>query len=312
MTDTTSPTQNSTDQTSVDPVAGSGRPTAVPTGDAAPAPEVRAVGLGRVFATRSDRPRPALDEVNLIVPSAQFLSVIGPSGCGKSTLLRLIGGLDIPSHGAITVGGEDPGTVRGQGVIGLVPQSPALLPWRSVADNVALLDLLGPWRGRRLDATTVDEWLTRVELADEGDLLPHQLSGGMQQRVALARAFAIEPSLLLMDEPFNALDEVTRHHMQTLLVDLWRLRRPTVVFVTHSIDEAIKLSDRVVVLRGAPGTIAADITIDLERPRHSGIEDSPAFREYAATIRRLLLGDEAHPPASDTSDTPAGEPEHAQ
>lgn len=308
MTDTAQPTPNTEGRRSDDdgPSATGFAATAIDAGTdtahsptttgpsaAIAAPAVRAVDLSRTFATRSDRPRPALEQVNLTVPSAQFLSVIGPSGCGKSTLLRLIGGLDTPTGGSVTVGGEDPDVVRGRGVIGLVPQSPALLPWKSVAENVALLDRLGPWRGRRLDAAGVDEWLDRVELSDERELLPHQLSGGMQQRVALARAFAIEPSLLLMDEPFNALDEVTRHHMQTLLVDLWRLRRPTVVFVTHSIDEAIKLSDRVVVLSGAPGSPAADIAIDLERPRRSGVEDSRAFREHAAAIRRILLAGEA-------------------
>lgn len=302
MTDTAQPTPNTQGRGPVDvasPVAGLGSPgtsasrssRSDTTGSAAP--EVRAVGLRRIFATKSDRPRPALDGVDLRVPAGQFLSVIGPSGCGKSTLLRLIGGLDTPTGGTVTVGGEDPDVVRGRGVIGLVPQSPALLPWQTVSDNVALLDRIGPWKRRRLDAASVDEWLSRVELTDEGNLLPHQLSGGMQQRVALARAFAIEPSLLLMDEPFNALDEVTRHHMQTLLVDLWRLRGPTVVFVTHSIDEAIKLSDRVIVLRGAPGAVAADIPIELERPRRSGIEDSRAFREHAAAIRRILLAGEA-------------------
>ncbi len=302
MTDTAHPTPNTDNRSSVDlasPVTGSRPPSPRPSAgrperaDGNAAPEVRAVGLSRTFITKADRPRPALDGVDLRVASGQFLSVIGPSGCGKSTLLRLIGGLDRPTGGTITVGGEDPDVVRGRGVIGLVPQSPALLPWKSVSDNVALLDRLGPWKRRRLNGVTVDEWLSRVELADEGDLLPHQLSGGMQQRVALARAFAIEPSLLLMDEPFNALDEVTRHHMQTLLVDLWRLGRPTVVFVTHSIDEAIKLSDRVVILQGAPGTVAADIPIELDRPRESGVEDSPAFREHAAGIRRVLLAGEA-------------------
>ena len=252
------------------------------------APEVRVTGLSRTFTTKGHRARPALVDVNLTVPSSQFLSIIGASGCGKSTLLRLLGGLDQPTGGMVTVGAEDPKVVKGRGVIGFVPQSPALLPWKSVIDNVALLDNLGPWSGRRLTEPKVTEWLDRVELPGEGDLLPHQLSGGMQQRVALARAFAIEPALLLMDEPFNALDEVTRHHMQSLLADLWRLTQPTVVFVTHSIDEAVKLSDRVVVISGAPGTIVADIAIELDRPRVSGIEDTPGFREYAASIRKIL------------------------
>ncbi|MDH3296197.1 MAG: ABC transporter ATP-binding protein [Acidimicrobiia bacterium] len=246
--------------------------------------------MSRTFTTKHGTARRALADLDLTVPSGQLLAVIGASGCGKSTLLRLLGGLDQPTQGRVTVDGEDPRAVKGRGVIGLVPQSPALLPWKSVADNVALLDNLGPWGGHRLDRNGVDLWLKRVELGQEGDLLPHQLSGGMQQRVALARAFAIQPSLLLMDEPFNALDEITRHHMQTLLIDLWRLTKPTVVFVTHSIDEAVKLSDRVVVMRDGPGPIMADLPIDLERPRESGIEDTPAFRQRAAAIRRALIG----------------------
>jgi NitT/TauT family transport system ATP-binding protein len=255
------------------------------------APEVVVRGVSRVFSTKKGLARPALAQVDLTVPSGQFLSIIGPSGCGKSTLLRLLGGLDEPTEGTIAIGGENPRTVKGRGVIGLVPQSPALLPWKSVADNVALLDTLGPGRRPRLSRADVELWLERVELGGEGSLLPHQLSGGMQQRVALARAFAIQPSLLLMDEPFNALDEITRHHMQTLLTDLWRLTRPTVVFVTHSIDEAVKLSDRVVMLGDSPGRVTADLAIDLERPRESGIEDTPDFRQHAARIRKALIGD---------------------
>jgi NitT/TauT family transport system ATP-binding protein len=254
------------------------------------APDVVVNNLSRTFTTKQGQSRPALANVNLTVPSGQFLSVIGASGCGKSTLLRLLGGLDQPTEGTVSIGGDDPSEVKGRGVIGLVPQSPALLPWKSVADNVALLDHLGPWSGRRLSPADIEIWLERVELENEGDLLPHQLSGGMQQRAALARAFAIEPSLLLMDEPFNALDEVTRHHMQSLLSDLRSLTKPTVVFVTHSIDEAVKLSDRVVMIHGAPGQIVADLAIELERPRASGIEDTPDFRRYTAAIRQALIG----------------------
>ncbi len=258
---------------------------------AAPAVEVK--GLTRTFS--GSRPgdqgmvRQALAGLDLAVPSGQFVAIIGASGCGKSTLLRLLGGLDEPTSGRISIDGEDPRVVKGRGVIGLVPQSPALLPWKSVADNVSLLGQLGPAKATKLAATdhTVDLWLERVELGEERNLLPHQLSGGMQQRVALARAFAIEPTLLLMDEPFNALDEITRHHMQTLLIDLWRLTQPTVVFVTHSIDEAVKLADRVVVM--ATGRAVADIPIELDRPRDSGIEDTPQFRDHAALVRRTLI-----------------------
>ena len=258
------------------------------------APRVMAAGLGHSYIRHRGRrkrttQRTALAGLDLDIPAGQFLALIGPSGCGKSTLLRLLGGLETPTTGTVEVAGHDPRQVRGEGLVGFVPQSPALLPWRTVSQNLALLDELGGWPHRGLDAATIDHWLHRVELAEDRLLLPHQLSGGMQQRVALARAFAIEPRLLLLDEPFSALDELTRAHMQDLLVELWSEQGQTVIFVTHSIDEAVRLADRVIVMGGSPGRIVGDQTIDLERPRRVGIEDSPEFRRHAAAVRRILL-----------------------
>ncbi len=271
------------------PATASNNTTADGTTPDGTAPGVEIRGLGRAYTTSTSATRPALADIDVTVAAGQFTAIIGPSGCGKSTLLRLIGGLDDPDQGTVAVGGQDPRIVRRAGVIGFVPQTPALLPWRSVAGNVALLDQIGRWDHRRLGSEAVDEWLRRVGLEGEGDLLPHQLSGGMQQRAALARAFAVEPSLLLMDEPFSALDEMTRHQMQTLLVDLCQQNKPTVIFITHSIDEAVKLADRVLVLAGTPGAIVADIPIDLARPRTAGIEDAVEFRAYASEVRSGLM-----------------------
>lgn len=252
-------------------------------------PEIRVSDLHLVYGGRHLAPRPALAGVDFVIPGGQFVSIIGASGCGKSTLLRLLGGLERPTAGTVHIAGHEPHTIRAAGAIGFVPQSPALLPWRTVADNVALLEQIGPWGTQRLDDEGLDRWLDRVELSAERNLLPHQLSGGMQQRVALARAFAIEPSLLLMDEPFSALDELTRSHMQDLVAGLCAETHATVVFVTHSIDEAVKLSDRVIVMGGAPGRIKADLPIDLARPRPTGVEDTADFRAYAATVRGHLV-----------------------
>jgi NitT/TauT family transport system ATP-binding protein len=230
----------------------------------------------------------ALAPVDLEVGDGETVTLLGPSGCGKTTLLRLIAGLEQPSAGEIVVNGMSPSEARRHKQIGFVPQSPALLPWRTVESNARLLlDI-----NRRASPTTpnvaVGDLLDEVGLGDFRDAYPHELSGGMQQRVGLVRAFAIDAPILLMDEPFAALDEMTRTDMRHLL---GRLREPlgtTVVFVTHSIPEATFLSDRVAVMSPRPGRITEDIAIDLEHPRRPELEDTDRFFHTTTRLRAAL------------------------
>ena len=236
---------------------------------------------------RGRSPVVALDGVDLDIPRGGFVSVLGPSGCGKSTLLAILAGLLHPDEGRVAIGGETPHQARQAHHIGLVPQHPALLPWKTVRRNVTLLTEVAG----RPDHAGVDDLLASVGLGDVADAHPTQLSGGMQQRVSLARALALRAPLLLMDEPFAALDEIRRTDMRYLLMQLWLDTNATVVFVTHDIDEAVVLSDRVVVMAGQPGHVVADHTIDLPRPRHPGIEDTPDFRHHTARLRAALRGE---------------------
>ena len=244
--------------------------------------------LSHVF-TDGRRPLPALQDISLRVPVGQFLSIIGPSGCGKSTLLRIIGGLLRPSQGQAFVSDEAPARAQKQREIGFVFQDPALLPWRNVVANVRLPLEIDGLRDRR-DLPDTAGLLDLMGLGGFQDYYPHQLSGGMQQRVALARALAFDPSMLLMDEPFGALDEITRSAMRYELLRVWGSteRRKTVLFVTHSITEALAMSDRVVVLSGRPGRIVADLDVELARPRTQEVERSAAFLDYADYLRGLL------------------------
>lgn len=247
--------------------------------------------LSHVF-TDGREPLPALEDVSLAAPHGSFTSVIGPSGCGKSTLLRIVGGLTAPTTGEVLIDGEAPRTAQRRHEIGFVFQDPALLPWRDVRANVRLPLEIDGRRGRNADA---DDLLDLVGLREFRDYYPHQLSGGMQQRVALARALAVQPGLLLMDEPFGALDEITRASMRYELLRIWGSQagaagRRTVLFVTHSIAEAIVLSDRVVVLTGRPGRVADTVDIELPRPRSREIERSAPFLDYADHLRGLLNG----------------------
>lgn len=242
----------------------------------------------------SRRALTALADVTLDVVWGQFLTVIGPSGCGKSTLLRIIGGLLRPSEGEVLIDGAAPVESQRRRDIGFVFQDPALLPWRTVLSNVRLpLEIDHGARDRA--APSPEELLELTGLADFHSYYPHELSGGMQQRVAIARALAFDPSLLLMDEPFGALDEITRSAMRYELLRIWSAgggptRRPhkTVVFVTHSIPEAIALSDRVVVLSPRPGAVRAAIDIELPRPRTQEMERTAPFLDYADQLRNLL------------------------
>jgi NitT/TauT family transport system ATP-binding protein len=246
--------------------------------------------VSKVFRPRKHAPVHALDRVDLHIRAGEFVTLIGPSGCGKSTLLRVIGGLTPADAGHVQIGGRTPQEARLAKDFGFVPQSPALLPWQTVRKNVVLLQRLNPRRAthRCASPAEVDDLLERVGLAAFADALPGQLSGGMQQRVALVRAFALGAPVLLMDEPFSALDEITRVDMRYLLLDLWQRIGTTVVFVTHSIPEAVTLSDRVVVLAPRPGRVRGIVDIDLPRPRHEAVEDSDAFHHHVAAVRHLL------------------------
>jgi NitT/TauT family transport system ATP-binding protein len=239
----------------------------------------------------------ALDALDLGVGAGEFVTVIGPSGCGKTTLLRLVAGLETPDAGAVTIGGASPHAARRARRLGYVPQDPALLPWRTVRRNARLLvDARGASSRaveQGLGAAEVDGLLDEVGLAGFGEAYPHQLSGGMRQRVALVRAFALDAPVLLMDEPFAALDEITRADMRYLLLRLCERRGATVLFVTHSIAEAVMLSDRVLVMTGRPGQVVVDRPISLSRPRHAEQEDSAEFFALETGLRHALRAEGA-------------------
>ncbi len=245
------------------------------------------VCLERVTKTFPRGSVTALQDIDLELAPGEFVSLIGPSGCGKSTLLRLIGDLVEPTSGAITVNGKSARQARNDGDYGIVFQDAVLFDWRTVAKNIALpLEMLGWERDRR--RSRVREMLELVELSGFGDHHPWQLSGGMQQRVAIARALAFQPALLLMDEPFGALDEMTRERLNLELLAIWEQTGNTVVFVTHSISEAVFLSTRVVVMSPRPGRIAGAVEIDLPSPRTADTRDTQRFFELVTEVRELL------------------------
>ncbi len=249
------------------------------------------VAIDRVAKTFTARGRStqALTGVDLTIGAGEFVALLGPSGCGKSTLLRIIGGLIEPDHGTITINGSGPHAARSSKQFGLVPQAPALVPWQTVDANISFLSTLNAKAGHTsLAPDRVTELIDAVGLSDFRQAYPHELSGGMQQRVALVRGFALGAPVLLMDEPFAALDEITRADARYLLLDLWSRSGSTVVFVTHSIPEAVILSDRVVVMAARPGRVAAVEEITLARPRSTDFEDSPAFHEHVRRLRGHL------------------------
>ncbi|HEY7564691.1 MAG TPA: ABC transporter ATP-binding protein [Acidimicrobiia bacterium] len=243
-------------------------------------------GVGKTFNTRSGTTT-ALSGIDLRIEQGEFLSLLGPSGCGKSTLLRIVGDLLAPTTGEVQVNGRSPGEARRDREYGMVFQQATLLDWRTVTRNIALpLEVVGlppDERDRR-----VSEMLSLVELSDFAAHYPWQLSGGMQQRVAIARALALQPGLLLMDEPFGALDEMTRERMQMELMRIWQQTRTTVVFVTHSIPEAVFLSTRVVVMSPRPGRIAGVVDIDLPQPRQFETREHPGFFGKLNEVRETL------------------------
>lgn len=256
---------------------------------------VEARGVGKTFGHGGAKPLEALRGIDLSIAEGEFVSLIGPSGCGKSTLLRLIGDLTTPTTGALQINGKDPHRARLDRDYGMVFQSATLLDWRTVAKNVELplevMDYSAAERSRR-----AAEMLDLVQLSEFGKHFPWQLSGGMQQRVAIARALTFNPSLLLMDEPFGALDEMTRELMQQEVLRIWRETRTTVVFVTHSIPEAVFLSTRVVVMSPRPGRLSEVIDNDLQHPRDEDTREAPAYFDKITQVREALRRYEKGPP----------------
>ncbi|MDI3328817.1 MAG: ABC transporter ATP-binding protein [Alicyclobacillaceae bacterium] len=227
----------------------------------------------------------ALESVSFAVAPGEFISLLGPSGCGKTTLLRLIADLLEPTGGRILISGTNPKEARLRRRYGIVFQQPVLYDWRTVRKNVELpLELLGTGRSER--SRKAVELLALVGLERFADRYPWELSGGMQQRVAIARALALDPPILLMDEPFAALDEFTRERLQDELLQIWARTRKTVIFVTHSIPEAVYLSDRIIVLSPHPGRLNTIAEVPLPRPRSPQIREDPRFHQLVADIRR--------------------------
>jgi NitT/TauT family transport system ATP-binding protein len=229
----------------------------------------------------------ALQGIDLSVQRGDFISLIGPSGCGKSTLLRIVGDITEPTSGDVIVNGKRARQARADRDYGIVFQAPVLFDWRTVAKNIALPLEMQRWnRARREERVT--EMLELVELTGFEKLYPWQLSGGMQQRVSIARALAFSPPLLLMDEPFGALDEMTRERLNLELLRIWTDTGSTVIFVTHSISEAVFLSTRVAVMSPRPGRISAVVEVDLSQPRTAETREQPRFFELVTEVREAL------------------------
>jgi NitT/TauT family transport system ATP-binding protein len=247
----------------------------------------------------------ALQGIDLEIGEREFVSLIGPSGCGKSTLLRIVGDLIQPTEGTVVVNKKPARQARIDRDYGIVFQDPVLYDWRTVAKNVALPLEMAKWpRQKRNDR--VGEMLDLVELGGFADHRPWQLSGGMQQRVSIARALSFDPALLLMDEPFGALDEMTRERLNMELLQIWEASGSTIVFVTHSIAEAVFLSTRVVVMSPRPGRISETIPIDLPQPRTAATREEPRFFELVTQVREALhLGHDAERTATEPSEATA-------
>ena len=251
---------------------------------------VEARGLSKTFGSGEGQTE-ALRGIDLQIAQGDFVSLIGPSGCGKSTLLRLIGDLVSPTVGSLSINGKDPGKARLDRDYGIVFQSATLLDWRTVLKNVELpLEIMDVPDGDR--STRAHQMLQLVQLDSFQNHYPWQLSGGMQQRVSIARALAFNPSLLLMDEPFGALDEMTRELMQQEVLRLWSETGITVVFVTHSIPEAVFLSSRVVVMSPRPGRISAEIEVDLPSTRDQDTREQARYFALITAVREALRRDE--------------------
>ena len=251
-----------------------------------PAVELRRVGV-RFMSARGEVA--ALQDVSFAVPPGGFLSLLGPSGCGKSTLLRVVADILAPTDGTVRVLGGSPGEARRQREIGFVFQDATLLPWRTALENVRLPLEVGGRRARsNRGGRTPEDLLELVGLGHRMNALPHELSGGMRQRVAIARALLGGPRILLMDEPFGALDEITRDRLNDELLRVWRETGTTVLFVTHSIHEAAFLGQHVLVMAAGPGRVAEIVPVDLPEPRQLSVRDTPPFGTLAGRLRAAL------------------------
>lgn len=260
-------------------------------------PEVVCRGLTKTYGSGPS----AVDAVaptDVVFRSGTTTALVGPSGCGKSTILRMVAGLELPTEGAIQIAGETPRSVSRRGALSVAFQDPSLLPWRTVRSNVALARRLAR---QAPDPEAVDDLIARVGLAGFEDKRPAALSGGMRQRAAIARCLVTEPRLLLLDEPFGAVDELTRRRLNIELPQLWERRGATTLLVTHSVSEAVLLSDRILVLSARPARIVADFEVPLDRPRHADMIDSALFREMERKVAEALFGDT--PPADPSSRT---------
>ncbi|MFC5471936.1 ABC transporter ATP-binding protein [Cohnella suwonensis] len=255
-------------------------------------PMLEVQGLSKAYQRGKERFQ-VLDDVSLRVGEGEFVSIIGPSGSGKSTLFRLIGGVEKPDRGSIRISGEE--TAGRRGLISYMPQQAALFPWLTVADNVSTA-LVTAGSSKKEAKEQALSWLNRIHLGDVAGSYPHLLSGGMQQRVSFLRALLMKRNVMCLDEPFAALDALTRAEMQRWLLELWESDRRSVLFVTHSIEEALMLSDRLYVLSSAPATVLKEIAVPFDRPRRADVWTEPSFVELKREVL-ALLGDRTLPHA---------------
>jgi len=263
-----------------------------------PGAELRVRCISKRFSLRRKEYVQALLNIDLEVASGEFIAIVGPSGCGKSTLLRLIAGLELPDKGSIQIDGDPPDKVTARHEVGIAFQDHALLPWLSVAENIMLPARLA---GQSPDLAKVAGLIDLVGLNDFADVRPKKLSGGMRQRVAIARALMLNPVLLLLDEPFGSLDLVTRRNLNLEFQQVWAKSGTTTVLITHSVDEAVQLADKVYVMSASPGTIHSTFDVNLSRPRDRKLTTTLEFIQLVQTVSMAL--DEAAVASNDAEES---------